>query len=99
MNCRKRRRMVWVFPALFLTVASLAGEAQQFLSESADGTYYFHGTIDQTLEIAMVLSKHGKKFDGEYMYASQAKRLSSRLLMLLMLKVAILTKSLLSLYV
>jgi hypothetical protein len=76
MNCRTRRRMGWVFPALFLTVASLAGEAQQFLSESADGTYYFHGTIDQTLEIAMVLNKHGKKFDGEYMYASHRKPIS-----------------------
>jgi len=47
--------MVLVLPALLLAAAFLGGETQQFLSQSNDGTFYFHGTIDQTLEIAMVL--------------------------------------------
>jgi hypothetical protein len=68
-----RMRMVLVLPALLLAAASLGGETQQFLSQSKDGTFYFHGTIDQTLEIAMVLKKHGKQIDGSYTYASHRK--------------------------
>jgi hypothetical protein len=66
-------RMVLMLPALLLAAASVGGETQQFLSQSNDGTFYFHGTIDQTLEIAMVLKKHGKQLDGGYMYASHRK--------------------------
>jgi hypothetical protein len=51
----RRMRMVLVLRALLLAAAFLGGETQQFLSQSNDGTFYFHGTIDQTLEIAMVL--------------------------------------------
>lgn len=72
-----RNRMAVTLLATFcLTVACFGGETRQFLSDSNDGTFYFHGTIDGTLEVAMVLRKHGKQIDGEYMYASHRKSIS-----------------------
>jgi hypothetical protein len=73
MNCRRRIRVVFAIPALLLAAAPLGGETGQFLSQSNDSAVYFHGTIDQTLEIDMVLKKRGKQIDGSYMYASHRK--------------------------
>lgn len=73
MNSRRRIRVPSAIPALLLAAASLGGETGQSLSQGNDGAFYFHGTIDQTLEIDMALKQHGKQIDGSYMYASQRK--------------------------
>jgi hypothetical protein len=58
------------FSALLLATDSYGRPPQQLLYQSPDGTIYLHGTIDQTLEISMLLRKHGNQIDGEYMYAN-----------------------------
>lgn len=78
MGSPRRISIVLALFALLLAAGSLSGETQQFLSQSNDGTFYFHGTIDQTLEIDMVLKKHGKQIDGGYMYASHRKTIPLR---------------------
>lgn len=54
----------------------LHGQTRQTLSQDTDSTFYFHGSIGQTLEVEMILARHGKQIDGSYVYASQRKLIS-----------------------
>jgi hypothetical protein len=66
------RRLAIALSAL-LPLAGGAGDAQQRRSESSARTFYYHGTIEQTLEVEMVLTRNGKKVNGHYMYARYRK--------------------------
>ena len=63
------RTVVALIVLLFATT-SFSRDPQNFLYQGRDGVHYFHGTIDSLLEISMVLRKHDKQLDGEYMYAT-----------------------------
>lgn len=59
-----------ILALIFLTAVTFSQDMPQFLDQGKDGTYYFHGTVDATLEVSMMLTKHGKALDGEYIYAT-----------------------------
>jgi len=61
--------------ALALLAVCLHGQSKQHLSVSDNTTFYFHGTIGQTLEVEMILTRHDKQTEGSYVYASQRKRI------------------------
>ncbi|HTQ58989.1 MAG TPA: RCC1 domain-containing protein [Candidatus Solibacter sp.] len=64
-------------PMLVLLVSlgavSLKGRAPQLSSKDENGTFYFHGTINQILEVEMTLTRAGNQVDGIYMYARHLK--------------------------
>ena len=76
MNYRTHTRLAVAFFGLPMLAALLQGQTRQSLSEAEDRTFYFHGSIDQTLEVEMILTRHGKLIDGSYVYASHRKSLS-----------------------
>jgi hypothetical protein len=76
MNYRTRFRLAFALFALPLVAVCLRSETWQHLSESDDGTFYFHGTIDRTLEVEMILKRHGTQIDGSYEYASHRKAIT-----------------------
>ncbi len=76
MNDRTYIRLAFALFALPLAAAGIRGETLRHFSESGDGTFYFHGTIDQTLEAEMILTRHGEKIDGNYIYARYRKAIS-----------------------
>lgn len=45
----------------------------KLFSERADATSHFYGTIGRTLEVEMILTKHGAQIEGSYEYATHRK--------------------------
>lgn len=45
----------------------------KLFSERADATSHFYGTIGRTLEVEMILTKHGAQIEGSYEYAAHRK--------------------------
>ena len=72
---RTAPRFGFALAALALLAVCLHGQSKQHLSESDNTTFYFHGTIGQTLEVEMILTRHDKQTEGSYVYASQRKRI------------------------
>ena len=76
MNYRNRFPLSFGLMALSLAAVCPCGEAQQNVPKSDASTLYFHGTIDQTLEVEMILTRHGNQIDGNYLYARFRKPIS-----------------------
>ncbi len=76
MKARTCIRAAFALFALPLLAVCLLGHSGQDLSESENGPFYFHGTIDQALEVEMILSRHGKQVEGNYVYATHRKTIS-----------------------
>lgn len=76
MNYRTCLRLAFALIILPMFALFLHGQTRQTLSQDTDSTFYFHGSIGQTLEVEMILARHGKQIDGSYVYASQRKLIS-----------------------
>jgi len=58
-----------------LLAAFLHCQTRASLPNDSENTSYFHGTIDQTLEVEMILTRHDNQIQGSYVYATHRKRI------------------------
>lgn len=69
MNYRTFVGLALALFTLLVMAVTLCGKTSQHFPESEDETSYYHGTIDQTLEVEMILTRHGNQIEGTYAYA------------------------------
>ncbi|MGH9743505.1 MAG: RCC1 domain-containing protein [Candidatus Acidiferrum sp.] len=73
MSHRNHFRVIVALLALSLALLCARDEARQLFSKNENGTFYFHGTIDWTLEVEMTLTRAGDQLEGSYVYARHRK--------------------------
>jgi len=78
MNSQTCTRLGLGLFTLLLLAVCLNGKTQQHSNENESGKSYFHGTIDQTLEVEMILNRNGKEIRGNYEYARHRKAIPLR---------------------